>query len=75
MKAGFFQDAAGDNSMGRLLAFLSCVIGGIVALVAVVIFYLKPSGEALAVVVAGIGLCGGSEWAKNKAKELENGSG
>jgi len=72
---GFFRDNQGNRSMGRLLAFMTTLVGAGTIAGGLAAFLKVPSAEALAIITVGAGLCGGSEWAKNKAKVIENGSG
>ena len=80
MPQGFFS-GPGGKSMNRLLAFMAACLGiaiGLTGCAGFLIVVLTPDivtgmVEALGLAGVGAGLLGGSEYLKNKGKQLENG--
>ena len=68
--SGFFRDGIGDNSMLRLLAFLSSVTGAFLIVVSVFNRYLDTSTRAVGI-TTGAGLMGASLGAKVLQKNSE----
>ena len=76
-RIGFFEVSPGSRSMGRLLAFLAVLIGGLVALAGVALAWyivarkLEGLGSATAIVASGVGVFAVGEIVKTWAKRVE----
>jgi hypothetical protein len=76
-RIGFFEVAPGSRSMGRLLAFLAVVVGGLVAVAGVGLAWyivargLEGIGSATAIVASGVGVFAVGEVVKTWAKRVE----
>ncbi len=67
---GFFQDAKGNKSMIRLLAFMGFVIGSAIAVSGVVAMFIEANGATTAM-LAGSALAGVGELFKSLQQKSE----
>lgn len=76
---GFFRETSGDKSMIRLIAFIGCVLGGIIVVTGlglITLVVVSKSFDALGSLIGleaiGTGLFGGGEFAKSLQKKWES---
>ena len=80
-KVGFFEISPNNKSMGRLLAFLTAIIGAVIAVSGaglswvIVLKGLEGIGSATTITAAGLGLFSVGDIMKNWSKKFEQKTG